>query len=88
MRRIILLCAFALVLTSGLVATAAQTSNEPKTEEEEQGAPTAGCATPMASADASPAVMIVSTPVVTLDASPAALDDCLTGTPVVATPGT
>lgn len=88
MRKMIVLFAFALMLTSGLVATAAQTSNEPQTEEEDQGAPGAGCATPMASPNASPAAMMLSTPVVSPDASPTALDECLTGTPVVATPGT
>jgi hypothetical protein len=88
MRKIVLLVALALVLTSGLVATAAQTSNEAQTEEEEQGASSAGCATPMASPEATPAERILSTPVISMDASPTAIDECLTATPEMATPGT
>ncbi|MDQ3655035.1 MAG: hypothetical protein M3457_08145 [Chloroflexota bacterium] len=90
MRRFFLPLAFAFVLVSGVVVTAAQTSNEAQTEEEDSGAQGAGCASPVASPsaspEASPSLALASTPAgsVSLDASPVALEVCATpdlGTP-------
>lgn len=90
MRRFFLLLAFAFVLVSGVVVTAAQTGNQSQTEQEDPGGASAGCATPqaspMASPGASPSLALASTPAasVALDASPIALDVC--ATPEVGTP--
>lgn len=86
MYRIILIVAFALVLGSGVVVSAAQSGGtQAQTEAEEPGAP-GGCGTPIASPVASPvsspvvAVIadIVATAVVSPNASPASLDACPT----------
>ncbi len=92
MRRFILLLAFAFVLVSGVVVTAAQTSNEAQTEEEEAGPGGAGCATPMASPaaspeaspEASPSLALASTPIASVEGSPVSLDLC--ATPEIGTP--
>lgn len=91
MRRLFLLVAFAFVLVSGVVVTAAQ-STDVQTEEEDAGAPGAGCASPVAaspaaSPEASPSLALASTPMATPHASPVALEACGTP-PVVGTPGT
>ena len=88
MRRFILLLAFAFVLVSGVVVTAAQTSNEAQTETEDAGPGGAGCATPMASPaaspEASPSLALASTPIASVEGSPVSLDLC--ATPEIGTP--
>ncbi len=87
MRRLFLLAAFALVLVSGMVVTAAQ-STDVQTEEEDAGAQGAGCVLPVASPAAepvaSPSLALASTPIPMPEGSPVAVDTC--ATPQVGTP--
>ena len=87
MRRLFLLVAFAFVLVSGVIVTAAQ-STDVQTEEEDAGAQGAGCALPIASPGAepvaSPSLALASTPLPMPEGSPVAVDVCATpegGTP-------
>ena len=88
MRRLFLLAAFAFVLVSGVVVTAAQSGTDVQTEEEDSGAQGAGCALPVASPGAepvaSPSLALASTPIATPEGSPVSLDIC--ATPVGGTP--
>jgi len=88
MRRIFLLLAFAFIVVTGGVVTAAQTGTDIQTEEEDPGGQAGGCATPeaspFASPEASPSLALASTPVTHLEASPIALDVC--ATPELGTP--